>query len=256
MITLPQFIDRVLGQPPSAEPPNCWLHRAYSRGDGYLSGIDDALAIVAQSGELEALCARARKSHAKHSDQTDARFVDVLTEAVAFAWAAGRIRGTPRFTDDISKPDILSDGGIGCEAKSIHPPQDRRAESSYAGPMLATPSDGLLRKLRSDGAKAASQLSAADCREGLLFVNVVGLADLAEDISNRAIVANLAASAPALLATHPALTVIAIAWNFGWKAPFVVTRPVAFGSGPSAAGWVRQSGCRPASYEARGCTGV
>jgi hypothetical protein len=224
MATLPKFIETVVAPtPPEQLEPFCWLRQAHERGAGDLIEIEGALGVVLRSGQLAGLTARARRQHPGHSAQADGRFMDVLTEACGFAWGTEVLNLALALTDDMAKPDFAVSLRVGGEAKSLHPPPGRPAEAFTSGSVIETPPDGLVRKMRAHLAKAASQLGGVSgTGAGFVFLNVLQLGNLMEDISHEQIIPALAEEVGQELAKHPSIGVVAVCWNFKWRDAVVV----------------------------------
>jgi hypothetical protein len=98
--------------------------------------LSAALTVVDERGQLARVKKRIKQEHPArrggHRDDDDARLLDCLTEACAFAWADTRYPGLPRFDYSLGAPDIALPPDRWVEAKAISPGQNAAAEFKRA----------------------------------------------------------------------------------------------------------------------------
>lgn len=100
-------------------PVDCAVPKAFEVNQ---RDFADEVAVVTERGGRADLVARLARTHRDgrvHNGEWDDRLWDVMTEAEAFAWAAGHFRREVSFTDDSNKPDISVEPGWCVEAKTV-----------------------------------------------------------------------------------------------------------------------------------------
>ena len=171
-----------------AMPDECWVAKAIDSGHPCLNVLSEAILVVEQGNELEALKLRVRREHPvdrAHNEQYDTRVRDCLAEACAFAWASLRGLESPKFTDAEGTPDIVLDTGRWIEVKAIHNSQEDHArmeemlKGKVASGQVTEPSLGLYGKFKSSLLDAVKKFARQDQHNGVgpnvVFFNLTNL---------------------------------------------------------------------------------
>ncbi len=151
--------------------------------------LDDVVEIVSRGGGREGLAVRLKNEHParrEHCEQHDFRLVDVLTEAMAFAWVVETGLGSPDFCLDAGRPDIEISGSTWVEVKSIHLSDaewgvirqgrsDGDGIPDRTGPMSQEPHPTLLKKINDawlDGLCKFSRLEPPPPRRPIVWIQI------------------------------------------------------------------------------------
>jgi hypothetical protein len=98
--------------------------------EGNQPDLSDVVEIVTRFDGRADLIARMQPTHpagGNHLDEFDRHLWNIITEAVAFAWATESLPAPPAFTDDDGKPDLAAADGTWVEVKSVWESDDERA---------------------------------------------------------------------------------------------------------------------------------
>ena len=215
----------------SPTPDQCWVARAIEADYPGLNILSEAIQVVKQCHELEALKLRVRREHplnSLHDQQYDARVRDCLTEACAFAWASRRGLGNPKFSDEEGTPDILLDDGRWVEVKAIHHSQedDARMKDMLCGNIVSgqvtEAGPGLYKKFESSLVDAMKKFDRQprqdDAESNLVFFNLNSL-DIPNIPKTTEARCNLVEWAERVEAERPSIKLV-ICHSYNWKEPF------------------------------------
>lgn len=215
-------------------PPNCSIEQAFEVNQ---SDLSDVIAIVDAGGGRDDLISRLRLTHPEgkeHHEGFDPHFWTVWTEAEAFAWAAEVANlGTPQFTDDHGKPDLLVPPGIWVEAKTIqNSPEEQRIIDAMVsasergtilirGPATLVPAhQNLLKKFRDHLDDAVRKLDRQECGRLVVFFSLT----IDWPTNQQATIKDLRTWAAS--AASAGDCAIVICWRDDWQEPLVAANLV------------------------------
>lgn len=226
--------------PSPSRPHDCWvalLLHLLSVSDRWVQEFQepsDAVQVITAHGQREQLISRLRDEHPtvrQHQAQYDERLRDVLTEALAFAWADLRQLGAPRFDYSEGMPDIHVEDFGWIEAKTIHNSnKDRefwakqRVGDVLTGTGVVTDvnslPEGLRNKLESIWEDAMRKFSRCPPGRGVIYVHIASLDwDLSRGFTNEETRAQSSVWADSKRSAKRQVDIV-LSYDYSWRHPF------------------------------------
>ena len=150
-----------------------------------------------------------------------------MTEACAFAWAALRELGTPRFCEDEGAPDIHLETGRWIEVKSVHNSDDehKRMEQMLEGQFnsghVSMPPIGFYKKFCDSFMDSLKKFDRQNRQEGIpnvVFFNLNSL-DTPQLANEESVNTMLRMVAEEFEKLYPKVKVV-MCYSYNWKSPF------------------------------------
>lgn len=232
---LAQFLVRVLPTVAAHPGPSrCWVWKAIHFDIPGLGPLSAAIQIVEQRGQIAALECRVRDEHRKcralteHTDvleyvEQDARVVDCLTEACAFAWADLRGLGDTQFNYQPGMPDVHVPPDLWVEAKAVHESllsRDAWFSTSHGEPHsgeVASPDENRALAFADKLMDSKNKFARSGSGRRVVFFNLTSV-DMAQMPDTENVLARYVAWLDQVEAADPTISIV-LCYAYNWRHP-------------------------------------